>query len=90
MSLNDSLNNEIDDSSLNKQEKPWAEIGLDGGELFTGVLDAPISEDWSPILRSFGLDPNIFMVVDDKVKMSKWQQSKRTESGDRDIVWLYS
>jgi hypothetical protein len=30
------------------------------------------------------------MVVDDKVKMSKWQQSKRTESGDRDVIWLYA
>jgi len=29
-------------------------------------------------------------VVDDTVRMSKWQQSKRTESGDRDVVWLYS
>ncbi len=89
MSLEETLNEEVNNQKTNEQ-KPWAEIGLDGGEIFTGVLDAPIADDWSPILRSFGLDPDVFMVVDDKVKMSKWQQSKRTESGDRDIVWLYS
>lgn len=89
MSLEESLNSEIE---INKPQdsKPWAEIGLDGGEIFTGVLNEPINEDWSPILRSFGLDPDVFMVVDDKVRMSKWQQSKRTESGDRDVIWLYS
>lgn len=88
MSLKDSL------EDLNNQkspdQKPWAEIGLDGGEIYTGVLDSPIADDWTPILRSFGLDPDVFMVVDDKVKMSKWQQSKRTESGDRDVIWLYA
>jgi hypothetical protein len=89
LSLKDTLNEEVNNPKTADQ-KPWAEIGLDGGEIFTGILDAPIADDWSPILRSFGLDPDVFMVVDDKVKMSKWQQSKRTESGDRDIVWLYS
>jgi hypothetical protein len=89
LSLKDTLNEEVNNPKTTDQ-KPWAEIGLDGGEIFTGILDAPIADDWSPILRSFGLDPDVFMVVDDKVKMSKWQQSKRTESGDRDIVWLYS
>jgi hypothetical protein len=90
VSLNDSLNDEIDNSNSSKEQKPWAEIGLDGGELFTGILDSPIADDWSPILRSFGLDPNVFMVVDDKVRMSKWQQSRRTDDGDRDVIWLYS
>lgn len=90
MSLNDSLNDEIDNSNSSKEQKPWAQIRLDGGELFTGILDSPIADDWSPILRSFGLDPNVFMVVDDKVRMSKWQQSRRTDDGDRDVIWLYS
>lgn len=88
MSLKESL------EDLNNQkspdQKPWAEIGLDGGEIYTGILDSPIADDWTPILRSFGLDPDVFMVVDDKVRMSKWQQSKRTESGDRDVIWLYA
>ena len=89
MSLKDTINDELDNQK-SVDQKPWAEIGLDGGEIYTGILDAPIADDWSPILRSFGLDPDVFMVVDDKVRMSKWQQSKRTETGDRDIVWLYA
>lgn len=68
------------------------ELGPDGGEFQTGELTAPIqlSSDWDHVLRGFGLDPAEFYVVDDTVRMSKWQQSKRTDSGDRDVVWLYS
>jgi hypothetical protein len=89
MSLIDDIDNSATDNLKDKQ-KPWAEIGLDGGQIYTGILDTPIADDWSPILRGFGLDPDVFEVVGDQVKMSKWQQSKRTESGDRDIVWLYA
>ena len=75
-----------------KAVKSSVEVGPDGGEFQTGELHAPIelSADWDDVLRGFGLDPGEFYVVDDTVRMSKWQQSKRTESGDRDIVWLYS
>lgn len=64
----------------------------DEGEIDTGELQRPIemAKDWEKILESFGLDPTIFFVVDDTVRMSKWQTSKRTEDGDRDVVWLYS
>lgn len=75
---------------VNTETKPWAEIGLDGGELATGTLTEPLGDDWSPILKSFGLDPDVFEVVGDKVRMSKWQSSKRLENGDRDLIWLYS
>ena len=68
------------------------EVGADGGEFQTGELNRPIElrSDWDDVLRGFGLDPAEFYVVDDTVRMSKWQQSKRTEDGNRDIVWLYS
>jgi hypothetical protein len=74
---------------VGQASKPFAEIGLDGGEISTGVLTAPLT-DWTSILLSFGLDPNVFEVSDDKVRMSKWQSSKRLENGNRDLVWLYS
>lgn len=74
----------------NVSSKPFAEIGLDGGEINTGTLTEPINGDWNSILLSFGLDPNVFEVQDDKVRMSKWQSSKRLENGDRDFIWLYS
>lgn len=74
----------------------WAKaevvVGPDGGELSTGTLAAPLelSTDWTGVLRGFGLDPDVFEIVDDTVRMSKWQTSKRTEDGDRDAMWLYS
>ena len=74
---------------VNTDVKPWAEIGLDGGEIATGVLDKPIGDNWDSVLKSFGLDPAIFEVVNDKVRMSKWQQSA-SHNGQRDMVWLYA
>lgn len=66
-------------------------IEKDGGEFVDVALDAPIeSDDWSRIFRIFQLDPDEFEVVDDTVRMSTWQQSARTDSGDRDLVQLYS
>ena len=78
--------------SKSSDPKPFVEVGPDGGEFSTGVLNRPLdlSGDWTEILISFGLDPEIFYVVGDSVKMSKWQTSKRTEDGDRDVIWLYS
>lgn len=63
-----------------------------GADVTTGPLLEPITRvsDWDGVLRHFGLDPAEFEVVDDTVRMSKWQQSKRTEDGDRDVVWLHS
>lgn len=80
------------DSRPEKQIRSSVEVGPDGGEFQTAALDRPITlaTDWIAVLEGFGLDPDEFYVVDDTVRMSKWQQSKRTESGDRDIVWLYS
>ena len=77
----------------NEKRKPASvEVGQDGGEFQTGEMTAPISlaTDWDAVLESFGLDPTVFYVVDDTVRMSRWQQSKRLENGERDLVWLYS
>lgn len=64
-------------------------LGRDGGEFTDIKSDAPIT-DWSDVMRRFNLDPEVFEVVDDTVRCSTWQQSKRTDTGDRDIVQLYS
>lgn len=48
------------------------------------------SGDWSWLLAEFDLDPATFEVDGNSVRISKWQQSKRLDSGDRDLVWLYS
>ena len=51
-------------------------------------LDA--AQDWDHIFTRFNLDPVRFEIVSDTVRCSTWQQSKRTENGDRDTVQLYS
>jgi len=77
--------------STETDQKPWVEVGLDGGEISTGTLNAPLlMSDWDAVLKSFGLDPAVFTISDDKVRMSKWQSSKRLDNGDRDLIWLYS
>lgn len=82
----------VDRAPHNEWAKAEVVVGPDGGSLTTGVLEAPLelSTDWAGVLRGFGLDPDIFEIVDDTVRMSKWQQSKRLENGDRDTIWLYS
>jgi hypothetical protein len=66
-----------------------AEFGPDGGE-FTGIRSETPITDWTDVFRRFNLDPDVFEVVDDTVRCSTWQQSKRTENGDRDVIDLYS
>jgi hypothetical protein len=83
---------EIDDTIedvVGQASKPWAELQQDSVEINTGTLTEPIT-DWDSILLSFGLDPEHFSILDDKVRMSKWQSSKRLENGDRDVIFLYS
>jgi len=67
-------------------------VSTDGATVTTGVLTNPLdlTTGWDEVLLGFGLDPAVFYVVNDTVKMSKWQQSRRLDNGDRDIVWLYS
>lgn len=69
------------------------EFGADGkpsGGEFTGIKsDEPIS-DWSHIFERFNLSADDFEIVGDTVRCSTWQQSKRTDTGDRDVIQLYS
>ena len=51
--------------------------------------DKPLT-DWAHIFAKFDLAPDDFVIVDDTVSMSVWQQSKRLENGDRDVQNLYS
>jgi len=84
-----SLANELSGRKPAQQLGSAKDTGPDTGE-FEGIQsDAPIS-DWDAVFRQFNLDPEIFEVVKDTVRMSRWQQSKALENGDRDIVTLYS
>jgi len=90
MSLGDQINKAAMQAEPDTDSKAWAQIGLDGGELSTGAMPTELTGDWDSVLRSFGLDPDVFEIADDTVRMSKWQSSKRLENGDRDLIWLYS
>ncbi len=65
------------------------DVTPDGGEFFDIPSTEPIT-DWTDIFKRFNLDPDVFEVVGDTVRMSTWQQSKGLEDGTRDIVNLYS
>ncbi|MCC3277513.1 hypothetical protein LJ753_16740 [Arthrobacter sp. zg-Y20] len=65
------------------------DVTPDGGEFIDVQVTEPL-KDWSAIFERFNLDPGTFVIVDDTVRMSTWQQSKRTDTGDRDVVNLYS
>lgn len=89
------LKNELTSIASESEEHPnhnkaWATVTPDGGEFETGTLPEPLTGDWTAVLTGFGLDPAIFEVAGDTVRMSKWQSSKRLENGDRDVIWLYS
>jgi hypothetical protein len=58
-------------------------------DIETGALPEQVS-DWDGVLRHFGLNPAEFEIVDDTVRMSSWQQSKRLDSGGAGHVTLYS
>ena len=63
------------------------------GVTFHGVvLDENLAKakDWSKIFAIFGFDADEFEIVDDTVRISTWQQSKRLENGERDVVQLWA
>lgn len=65
-------------------------VDATGAEINNVVVTSPVNEDWSTIFSLFNLSADDFEVVDDTVKMSTWQQSKRLENGERDTIQLWS
>lgn len=67
----------------------------DGGE-FTGlVTTAPVLPGdyegaFAKVYALAGLNPADYRIVDETVRFSAWQQSKRLANGDRDTITLYS
>lgn len=71
------------------------DAGPQGGE-FTGmVTDKPIPpEDYegafAKVYELAGLNPAHYRIVDETVRFSAWQQSKRLNNGNRDTITLFS
>lgn len=66
-----------------------AEWDSNGGEFTDIPSDKPIT-DWTHVFEQFNLPADQFEIVGDTVRCSTWQQSRRTDDGDRDVVQLYS
>ncbi|MEV4737168.1 MULTISPECIES: hypothetical protein [unclassified Microbacterium] len=67
--------------------------GADGkpdGGTFDGIRATEPLTDWTHVFEKFQLDPESFEIIGDTVRASTWQQSKRLEGGQRDVVQLYS
>lgn len=47
------------------------ELGPDGGEISTGAMTGPVV--WAEVFEAFGLDPELYEIVDDTVRMSVWE-----------------
>lgn len=84
-----SLAARLDDAPA-KNGKGRLDVTRDGAEANNVVVDSPILDDWTPVFSLFNLSAAEFEVVDDTVRMSTWQTSRRTDDGDRDTVQLYS
>ena len=63
-------------------------VDFDGrtGTLATGTRTTPIG-DWADILSIWGLDPNLFEVVGDSVRMSAWDSPRK--GGDAVRLYAY-
>lgn len=88
MSIKDALEG-VQQGKLPPDEAGRVEYGPDGGE-FTDIRVPEKLTSWDHVFERFSLDPDEFVIVDDTVRISHWQQSKRTDGGDRDVVDLYS
>lgn len=91
MSLADDLESPpIPDAAKENADIQFGADGIATGGEFSGIRSEGPLTDWSHIFEKFDLDPNLFEIIGDTVRASTWQQSKRLEDGQRDIVSLYS
>lgn len=75
--------------------KLTVDAGPAGGEFAGLVTDKPIPPTdyegaFAKVYELAGLDPTHYRIVDETVRFSAWEQSKRLENGDRDTITLYS
>ena len=84
-----SLADKLADPPAKPESLGTVDVGPDGGE-FRGIKSTEPISDWSHVFRQFNLDPDEWVVADDTVRMSTWQQSARSKNGDRDKVQLYA
>lgn len=77
------------DTHAHRNGAARVEVDANGGEFDNIISTEPIT-DWTDVFQQFGLDPESFTIVDDTVRMSVWETSKRLDNGDRDVQKLRS
>lgn len=87
--LSDALNDATGDGN-DKTGTGSIDLTPDGAQVNNVIVTSPINSDWSTVFSLFNLDAAEFDVVDDTVRMSTWQQSKRIADGSRDTIQLWS
>lgn len=87
------LGDELENASAPPEKGRWhCDETSSGAEITTPYIENAegLHGDWNWLLAHFDLDPEVFEVENNSVRISKWGQSARAKSGDRDHIWLYS
>lgn len=79
-----------DDEFSGSESGNHAEVDPEGITVYVDKWPVELDGDFGPLIEFFGFNPEHFEVVDDSVRVGKWQQSKGTDDGGRDVIWLYS
>lgn len=61
----------------NEPNRPSVELGPEGGTISSGPRNSPAAE-WGGVFERFNLDPALFEIVDDTVRMSSWECGSET------------
>ena len=64
------------------------DLGADGGTFSGYVTEGEGADAFTDFYRLTGLNPDEWVLDQGSLRVSMWQQSKRTDDGHRDLVWL--
>ena len=90
--MNDAAETRDNDVAVNVSGGYELNAATGEGEFNNVTTNQPLetATDWRHIFERFKLDPDRFEIVGNTVRCSMWQQSRRTDDGDRDVIDLYS
>lgn len=88
---------DVAENNVRRTVQPTLSVNAspDGGEFSGLVTTVPVPPTdyegaFKKVYELAGLNPIEYRIVDETVRFSAWEQSKRLENGDRDTITLYS
>lgn len=69
--------------------KPHVEIGPEGGTIATGALTEPL-KDPADALQLLNVDPDVWELVGDTIRISRWQTPYRDSDGEMTARWSHA